>query len=103
MRKAKVLMQNEVAGELYEREGQTYFFLYKKGYQGLPISLTLPIREEAYDFERFPSFFEGLLPEGIQLEGLIKHQKLDKQDYFGQLLATGRDLVGAVIVLPEDE
>ena len=45
-----------------------------------------------------PLFFEGLLPEGIMLEGLLKIGKIDKNDFFAQLIATGNDLVGAVTV-----
>jgi serine/threonine-protein kinase HipA len=32
------------------------------------------------------------------LEGLLKIGKIDKNDYFSQLIATGNDLVGAVTV-----
>ncbi|WP_235893039.1 HipA N-terminal domain-containing protein, partial [Flavobacterium franklandianum] len=45
-----------------------------------------------------------LLPEGVMLEGLLRIVKIDKKDYFSQLIATGNDLVGAVTVkLMEDE
>jgi serine/threonine-protein kinase HipA len=38
------------------------------------------------------------------LEGLLKIAKIDKRDYFSQLIATGNDLVGAVTVkLMENE
>jgi serine/threonine-protein kinase HipA len=44
------------------------------------------------------------LPEGVMLEGLLRIVKIDKKDYFSQLIATGNDLVGAVTVkLMEDE
>ncbi|MFW5877858.1 MAG: HipA N-terminal domain-containing protein, partial [bacterium] len=42
--------------------------------------------------------FEGLLPEGIQLEGLLKFNKIDRNDLFSQLMAVGDDMVGAVTV-----
>ena len=37
------------------------------------------------------------------LEGLLKQIKIDKNDYFGQLLAVGGDLVGAVTVKEASE
>ena len=38
------------------------------------------------------------------LEGLLLIAKIDKKDYFSQLIATGNDLVGAVTVKSmEDE
>ena len=51
-----------------------------------------------YKFDKFPPFFDGLLPEGIQLEGLLKIRKIDKNDLLSQLIAVGEDLVGAVTV-----
>jgi serine/threonine-protein kinase HipA len=51
-----------------------------------------------YEFKTFPPFFDGLLPEGAQLEGLLRLKKLDRSDYFGQLISVGQDLVGAVTV-----
>ena len=98
MRRALVKIHNEIAGVLVEREGDFYEFQYDKEYKGPPISLTMPVNNEAYHFKRFPPFFDGLLPEGIQLEGLLKKNKIDKTDYFKQLIATGADLVGAVTV-----
>ncbi len=37
-----------------------------------------------------------MLPEGIMLEGLLKIAKIDKTDYFSQLIVTVNDLVGGV-------
>ena len=47
-----------------------------------------------YDFAGFPPFFDGVLPEGPQLEALLRHGKLDRDDLLGQLLYVGGDLVG---------
>ena len=67
-------------------------------YSGEPVSLTMPVSNTPYKFDCFPQFFDGLLPEGGQLEGLLKIYKIDKSDYFTQLIVTGQDLVGAVTV-----
>jgi serine/threonine-protein kinase HipA len=98
MRKALVKMHDVKAGILSEENRDSYIFQYEKDYQGPSISLTIPVKPEPYIFEKFPPFFEGLLPEGIQLEGLLKIQKVDREDYFKQLIITGADLVGAVTV-----
>ena len=68
------------------------------GYKGLVVSQTMPTKEKVYKFDIFPPFFDGLLPEGIQLEGLLKLKKIDKYDYFSQLIAVGNDMVGVVTV-----
>jgi len=78
--------------------GRRYRLVYLAGYDGPPVSLTLPSRREPYEFEGFPPFFEGLLPEGQQLEGLLRQARLDGGDLLGQLIAVGSDLVGAVTV-----
>ncbi|HRT28048.1 MAG TPA: HipA N-terminal domain-containing protein [Syntrophales bacterium] len=99
MRKADVYMQGKLAGVLQEIEkGKHYRFIYLDGYAGPPISLTMPVRDRAFDFDRFPPFFDGLLPEGVLLEALLKRRKIDRRDYFSQIVAVGEDLVGAVTV-----
>ena len=104
MRKAEVYAQGKRAGVLTEISPREYMFTYDDDYSGQAISLTMPVDQKEFSFQRFPPFFEGLLPEGIMLEGLLKISKIDHNDYFSQLMATGADLVGAVTVKPmEDE
>ncbi len=99
MRKSKVFIHNKFAGVLTEIIPQkSYRFEYDENYSGVPVSLTMPIESHIYEFDEFPPFFDGLLPEGFQLEGLVKQLKIDRYDYFSQLVAVGKDLVGAVTV-----
>ncbi|MDP1620793.1 MAG: HipA N-terminal domain-containing protein [Bacteroidales bacterium] len=99
MRRAKVYVKGIEAGTLTEIEkGKEYLFEYLDEYNGLVVSRTMPIKEKTFKFNRFPPFFDGLLPEGIQLEGLLKIKKIDKNDYFPQLMAVGEDMVGVVTV-----
>jgi serine/threonine-protein kinase HipA len=99
MKTASVFVHGQLAGRLEELErGRIYRFVYQSGYNGPPVSLTMPTTLSEYTFDRFPPFFEGLLPEGVMLEGLLKQNKIDKLDYFSQLMAVGGDLVGAVTV-----
>jgi serine/threonine-protein kinase HipA len=99
MRKAKVFVSDKEAGVLYESElGKSYRFSYLANYAGLPVSLAMPTSQRTYEFNTFPPFFDGLLPEGYQLEGLLKTGKIDRNDMFSQLLAVGDDLVGNVTV-----
>ena len=99
MRSAEVSMHGIAAGILEEIEiGRKYRFAYLENYEGPPVSLTMPVEEKVFVFDRFPPYFDGLLPEGLLLEGLLKQRKIDKYDYFGQLIAVGNDLVGAVTV-----
>ncbi len=98
MKKALIKIHNIPAGIFIEENSQLYFFEYFDDYTGPAISLTIPITQSQYKYYRFPPFFDGLLPEGIQLEAVLKAHKIDKHDYFQQLIITGSDLVGAVTV-----
>lgn len=102
MRQAIVKMHNIEAGILTEIGDNpvslSYQFQYFETYCNAPISLTMPVASRIYNFENFPPFFDGVLPEGGQLEGLLRVRKIDRYDYFSQLLAVGHDLVGAVTV-----
>ncbi len=98
MRQARVKVHGNDAGILKELPGNHYQFSYHLDYCDAPVSLTMPISARVYSFEKFPPFFEGLLPEGVLLEAILRKNKLDKNDYFGQLLVVGHDVVGAVTI-----
>ncbi len=99
MKKARVFMHGLEAGILKEIEkGKSYIFKYSESYKNEPVSQTMPIIKKEYKFNSFPSFFDGLLPEGVLLEGLLRRSKIDRNDYFSQLVTVGADLVGAVTV-----
>lgn len=99
MKRARVFVCGAPAGILEELErGTSYVFRYDADYAGPPISLTLPVERREVHFDRFPPFFEGLLPEGEMLEGLLQQRKIDRNDLFSQLTAVGQDTVGAVTV-----
>ena len=99
MRRALILFHGKPAALLTEYEqNRSYDVSYLAGYDGPSFSLTMPVRSEPYHFDRFPSFFDGLLPEGVMLDALLRSAKIDRDDPFTQLLAVGNDLVGAVTV-----
>lgn len=102
MRKALVKCHNIPCGYL-EEESHTYRFTYLPDYHGVPISLTMPVRPEPYESLAFFPFFDGLLPEGQQLDALLRINKIDATDYFAQILAVGEDVVGAVTVHKMEE
>jgi serine/threonine-protein kinase HipA len=98
-RKAFIFLQKTFCGVLEENDTRTvYTFTYAPSYAGAPLSLTLPLQKTAYSWPTFPPFFDGLLPEGMQLEALLRTHKIDRRDYLTQLITVGEDLVGAVTV-----
>ncbi len=99
MQIADVFFKDMLVGQLScSPSGARFCFAYLPDYTGPPISQTMPVREKLFEFNTFPPFFDGLLPEGFQLEALLRLKKLDRNDCFSQLLLVGADTVGAVSV-----
>ena len=101
-RRAEVCQFGKLAGCLEELPDGSWRFAYLHGYAGMPVSLTLPVRCEPYHFKKFPSIFDGLLPEGLQLEALLRKHKIDRNDCFRQLMLVGEDMVGSLTVREVD-
>ena len=98
MRKAAIFQQKALAGVLEELAGGRWRFTYEPNYVSQPVSLTMPVAQTTYEFDHFPPIFEGLLPEGEQLEAMLRRCKIDRKDFFQQLVTTGQDLVGSLTV-----
>jgi len=101
---AHIFYNSRLAGVL-EEIATGFRFTYDSGYLagGTPISFTFPLQEAPFDSERLPGFFENLVSEGWLRKLQSQEQKIDEDDRFGLLLANGRDLVGAVTLLPRDD
>ncbi|MDO8274228.1 MAG: HipA N-terminal domain-containing protein, partial [Serpentinimonas sp.] len=72
-----------------------------------PLSLSLPlplVGNEPLRGERVQSFFDNLLPDSAAIRRrLAQRYAAGSDDTFDLLAAIGRDCVGAVQLLPEDE
>lgn len=101
MRRAQIYVMGILAGSLEEAGGGHWVVRYLNTYDGPPVSLAMPVSGREFNFEGFPPFFEGLLPEGDMLEGLLRQRKIDRTDLFAQLAAVGGETVGAVTVIEE--
>lgn len=100
LRKGQVFFNKDLAGYISETKGG-YLFKYDKDFlkNNIPISVSLPLREEPYESKELFSFFKGLLPEGWYLDIVTATQKVDREDSFGVLLCTtSGDTIGAVTV-----
>lgn len=101
MKTAKVYIYQTYAGKLTEDENGFHFqynSAYLKQKEAEPISLTLPLRAEAYHSMVLFPFFDGLIPEGWLLEIAQKNWKLDLRDRMEILLKTCQDCIGAVFI-----
>ena len=97
-RKAIIRQHAIQAGHLAELAAGGWRFTYTTGYDGPSVSLALPVREEPWIFADFPPFLEGLLPEGPQLESILRKHKIDRGDCFSQLMIVGQDVVGSLTI-----
>lgn len=96
------------AGVIREDESG-FVFRYSQEYldstEAKPISLTLPLRREAYESQTMFPFFDGLIPEGWLLDIATESWKINPRDRMELLLTCCRDCIGAVSVerISEDE
>lgn len=103
MRQGVVLVSGVRAGIISEKENG-YIFEYNKEYllnaDALPVSITMPLRNEPYESKTMFSFFDGLIPEGWLLNIAERNWKVNRRDRMGLLLACCRDCIGNVSVVP---
>jgi len=97
----------EIKAGFLEKTEKGYRFCYLKEYlssqDAQPISLTLPLTDKPYESEKLFPFFLGLIPEGWLLDLTSRTLKIDPENPFDILLATGGDCIGAVKVVPLNE
>ncbi len=105
MRSGQVYMHGSFAGRITEDEAGFHFRYdepYLRNPAALPVSLTLPLREEEYSSTTMLPFFDGLIPEGWLLDVARQQWKLDPRDRMGLLLACCGDCIGAVYIVAEE-
>lgn len=107
-RRATVSIDGRRVGTLVESESRSEVaFAYDDAYRAapgaVPVSLTLPLDGGPWTTTGLHPYFAGLLPEGWLRT--LAHAKLrvDENDTFGLLVATGIDCVGATEIHPDDE
>lgn len=101
MKKAKVYNFGILCGYLIE-DDEGYCFEYLSEYLEMEdakaISLTLPLRKEAYHSTYLFPFFDGLIPEGRLLYLALKTFNIDPRNRFDILLKVGKNTIGSVTV-----
>lgn len=106
MRQANIFYKNDLAGVLTENDAG-YEFRYLPEYLSLgsakAVSLTLPLREEAYTSPVLFPFFDGLIPEGWLLDVALRNTDISILDRMSLLLTCCKDCIGAVSVIPIKE
>lgn len=101
MKRAKIYYKDSLAGILTEAD-DGYEFSYNREYLDMasakPISLTLPLQEEAYRSTVLFPFFDGLIPEGWLLDVALRNSDISILDRMSLLLLCCKDCIGAASV-----
>ena len=96
-----VYIERCYAGQISETE-DGYRFIYDKDYlsreDARAVSLTLPMKREAYESNTLFPFFDKLIQEGWLLNVVAHNWNLDHRDRFGLLLVVCRDTIGDVTI-----
>lgn len=94
-----VYLHDARAGLLERVDGAGLRFTYDPGWLSVaevPISLSLPLREEPYEDPECRPFFKGLLPEGEFLRSIARTFHISAENPFTVLQEIGGECAGAV-------
>ncbi|MBN1473917.1 MAG: type II toxin-antitoxin system HipA family toxin [Syntrophaceae bacterium] len=103
--KLAVYFQDNLAGHLWLDSERRFVFQYTRDWakssRAVPLSVALPLQEEAFENDKSRSFFANLLPEA-QIRIIISRnlQISDKND-FALLEKIGGECAGAISLFPE--
>ena len=104
----RVLLNNRLVGRLNKAATGAIEFRYEADWLGwehaLPISLSLPLREDAFRGETVTAVFDNLLPDSDALRSRVA-QKVGAggTDAYSLLAVIGRDCVGALQFIGDDD
>lgn len=96
-----VYLHGARAGALERRSRARLRFAYAPDWvegERAPISLSLPVRERAFDHAECAPFFEGLLPEGDFLKAISRTLHVSARNPFQLLAEIGGECAGAISV-----
>ena len=104
----RVLLNNRLVGRLLKAASGAVSFQYDESWLSwsntFPISMSLPLRDDAFKGERVVAVFENLLPDSEDLRRRVAERVGAKgTDAYSLLFQIGRDCVGALQFLPEDD
>ena len=104
----RVLLNNRLVGQLLKETSGAVSFQYDESWLSwsstFPISLSLPLREDAFRGDRVVAVCANLLPDSEILRRRVAEKVGAKgTDAYSLLSQIGRDCVGALQFVPEDD
>jgi serine/threonine-protein kinase HipA len=103
----RVLLNNRLVGQLRKASSGAIAFQYDPQWleweHALPVSLSLPLREDGYRGEVVAAVFENLLPDSDVLKRrVVERVGAAGTDAYSLLAAIGRDCIGAMQFMAVD-
>ena len=103
-----VYQNGEIVGYLSKQPSGAVGFIYAQEWlsneRAYPVSLSLPLREDAFQGAPVIAVFENLLPDSEGLRARVAEKVgADGTDAYSLLMQIGRDCVGALQFFSEDE
>ena len=103
-----VFLSSRLVGRLHRQRSGAVEFQYDPGWldweNALPISISLPLREDRYLGDPVMAVFDNLLPDPEPVRRLIADRiRAEGHDACSLLAKLGRDCVGALQILPEGQ
>jgi serine/threonine-protein kinase HipA len=104
----RVYLNNRLVGHLLKEAGGAISFCYDPDWlsweNAIPVSLSLPLREDAYRGAPVAAVFENLLPDSDALRRRVAERVgADGADAYSLLAAIGHDCVGALQFIAGDD
>jgi len=102
-----VALNGRLVGVLDRAATGAISFVYESAWitderRAIPVSLSLPLREERYSGAEVSAFFDNLLPDNDQIRRKVAEKVgAEGADAFSLLNKIGRDCVGALQFVPE--
>jgi len=99
-----VRIAEDVVGRLWLDENKRFCFHYDPSWLEkwrIPLSLSLPLRQQPYLDDESHAFFANLLPEQKMREIIARNLRVSLHNDFGLLERIGGDCAGAVSLSPE--
>ena len=104
MSRAFVYIQNELVGNLEQKEGSFIAFCYQNSWikKGFPISHSLPLNGN-FSLKQSHHFFSNLLPEANLRQLICNELKISPDNDWDLLVALGKESAGALVITDESE
>ena len=102
-KKGEEVYVGHICGSHAENAVFTYSQEYMNDSDNRPISIHLPFLDEPFSACDTRNFFEGLLPEGFTRKCVAGWLHADVDDYLTLLSALGKECLGAIRIMDENE